>query len=92
MEQEPDALLKQLRCSQRQLRDQECEIREVIYRNRRSCVNTATLELRAAARDTKAKIDRLRALRGERLMDSYDSDSSASRSTSRGPSIPRPPH
>ena len=84
LDQESDTLLRQLRRSQRQLRDQERKIREVISRNRRGCVKTATLDLSTATRETNAKIDRLVALSGERAMDGYDSNSSAGGSASRG--------
>ena len=73
------------------MRGQEREIRNVTARNRWATVNTATLDLRIAARETRAEIDKLVVLTGKGAMESLDSDSSTGRPTTRGPSAPRPP-
>ena len=65
--------------------------REVTARNRWVTVYTTTLDLRTAARETRAKIDRLVVLTGKGALDSFDSDSSTGGLTTRGPSAPRPP-
>ena len=63
----------------------------MIAKTRWASANTVTLDLRIAARETRAEIDRLVALTGKGAMDGFDSDSSAGGLTTRGPPTPRPP-
>ena len=62
----------------------------MIAKTRWASANTVTLDLRIAARETRAEIDRLVALTGKGAMDGFDSDSSAGGLTTRGPPTPRP--
>ena len=91
MEQKPDALHKELTHSLRRLDEQEREIRDVTHRSGCSCTNRVTLDLHTGLRVTNSKSNRLRARINEGETDIHDSDSSASRLTSRGTVTPKPP-
>ena len=61
-------------------------------RKHATAVNTATLDLRVAAKATRTEIDRLVAMAGKGTLDSYNSDSSTGGSQGRWETpAPRPP-
>jgi hypothetical protein len=76
MDLEQETLKWQIRRLQKRLREQKSEIQVVTAKNHATAVNTATLDLRVAARVTRAEIDMLVALSSKGTMDSCDSDSS----------------
>ena len=53
MDQVPETLQRRIRRSKKRLKEQESEIRTVTARNHTTAVNTATLDLRIAARATR---------------------------------------
>ena len=91
MAQRPDPLRKELAFFLRRLIEQKRKLQDVNKRANRNDRSRETLESRMRMRKTQHRIDNIRAQMSKRASDSQDSNSSTSRSTSRGPITPRPP-
>ena len=91
MAQRPDPLRKELAFFLRRLIEQKRKLQDVNKRANRNDRSRETLESRMRMRKTQHRIDDIRAQMSKRASDSQDSNSSTSRSTSRGPVISRPP-
>ena len=87
----PDPLRKELAFFRRQLIKQERELQDVNKRANRRDRSRETLEARMRTKKKQRRIDEIKSHMGKRGMDSQDSHGSTSRSTIRGPIIPRLP-
>ena len=87
----PDSACKELASFQRQFIEQRRELKDINKRSRRDDRSSETLEPRRRIRETQLRINCLMTQINRRSLNGPDSDSSASRSASRGSSTPRPP-